>query len=405
MLYTDTKTVSDDTILTLEDMNKTILCIGDVTYKLYLPNYINSPIYSESDGMVPMGTILNIIVLNKKLTVEIKSTYIDHVFDKIGKFNDVFSYIILYTKNGWIPIADVVSPVGEIGYVYGGSGNNGDTVKNCDEFNPNSDLWSSKTDMPSPERYGLAASTINYKGYVYGGYYYYYDGSGHQIYLRDCDEYNSDLDSWLSKADIPAPTREYLAATTIEDNGYEFSIVYGGDNDSNQPIQDCDGYDPDYDEWHSLTNIPSPARTMLTASFILGKGYIYGGTDDSYNDLRDCDSFYQNTWTSKTDLPVPERSQFAATTILNKTYLFAGYGGGTIIDDCDEYDPDTWTSKTNMPFFTTFLSASTMNNKGYVYGGDSSHTDECSEYDSVGDSWVSKANMLTDRSNAAASSI
>ena len=86
------------------------------------------------------------------------------------------------------------------GYVYGGY-DGSSYLQDTDEYNP--DTWSSKTNMPTPARGYLAASTISDKGYVYGGYRNF----------QDTDEYNPD--TWTSKSDMPAPGRHDLAASTI----------------------------------------------------------------------------------------------------------------------------------------------------------------------------------------------
>jgi hypothetical protein len=92
--------------------------------------------------------------------------------------------------------------VSSVGYVYGGY--SGVVYwQDCDSWDESS--WSSETDMPTPARYGLAASTIGGTGYVYGGY-----GSD---YLRDCDSW--DESSWANETDMPTPGRRYPAASTI----------------------------------------------------------------------------------------------------------------------------------------------------------------------------------------------
>lgn len=51
--------------------------------------------------------------------------------------------------------------------------------------------------------YGFYKST---RIYIYGG-----SGIGE---LKDCDEYKSD--NWISRADMPNPARQFLAASTIK---------------------------------------------------------------------------------------------------------------------------------------------------------------------------------------------
>ncbi|TET75199.1 MAG: hypothetical protein E3J43_08760 [Candidatus Heimdallarchaeota archaeon] len=266
-------------------------------------------------------------------------------------------------------------------YIYGGT--DGTNLQDCDEYNP--DTWTNKTNIPSPGRYTLAASTINNKGYIYCGF-----SAG---YLQDCDEYTPD--TWDSKTDTPSPGRNGSAASTIEDKGY----IYGGTDGFY--LDDCDEYTPD--TWANKTDMPLPGRRALEASTIDNKGYIYCGYDGST--LQDCDEYTPDTWANKTNVPLPTRFEPAASTINNKGYVYCGYGAG-YLQDCDEYTPDTWVSKTDTPSPGRFeLAASTLNNKGYIYGGDTgSHIQDCDEY--TPDTWVSKTNIPTPgRSELAASTI
>jgi len=264
----------------------------------------------------------------------------------------------------------------ENGYIYGGHG-----YISCAEYLSYIDTWVAKTDMPSPNRYYLSASTINKKGYIYGGY------SGGT--LQDCDEY--DPDTWTSKTDMPSPGRYRFAASTINDKGY----IYGGYS----YLQDCDEYDPD--TWTSKADLLNYGRQYLAASTINDKGYIYGGYGGS-SYLQDCDEYDPslNIWTSKLDMPLPARQFLAATTIKNKGYIYGGHDGSSYLQDCDEYDPDTWTSKTDMLVAGGQGCASTIDNKGYHY-----YNRTCTEYDTDADNWTAKADMLENNYNYAASTI
>lgn len=269
-------------------------------------------------------------------------------------------------------------------YVYGGYG--GAFLKDTDEYNP--DTWTSKTDIPSPARRYMTASTVSNKGYIYAGH----DGSNR---LQDTDEY--DTDTWTSKSNMPSPGRRGLAASTISDKGY----VYAG-WDGSSYMRDTDEYDPD--TWVSKSNTPSPGRYMHAASTIDDKGYIYGGDSSAY--LSDTDEYDPDTWTSKSDIPSPGRKSLDASTISDKGYIYAGYIG-SYLQDTDEYDPDSWTSKSNIPSpARQTLAASTVSDKGYVFGGSISGgaLQDTDEYDP--DTWVSKTDMPSPaRFGFAASSI
>ena len=240
-----------------------------------------------------------------------------------------------YNPDAWTSKTNMPSPhrsqlaastIEGAGYSYCGSDGSGG-IQDTEEYVP--DTWTSKSNAPSPARYALAASTIGAKGYIYAGT----DGSP----LQDTDEY--DPDTWSNKATIPSPARYLPTATSISTKGY-LMAGYGGGN-----LQDTDEYSPN--TWSSKTNMPSPGRYTATASTIGSYGYIFGGTDGSAK--QDTDQYTPDTWTSKTNMPSPARQSLGSSTIVSAIYLYAGSDGSSTLQDTDEYNPDTWTSKSNMP--------------------------------------------------------
>ena len=306
---------------------------------------------------------------------------------------DIFCNLLIQ-KTDWIisedsewpcePSGIEPEPLLNCGYAYGGY------TQDCDKFDSSLNTWINKTDMPLPARSFLAASTINNLGYVYGG-----DGGS---YLRDCDKYDP-LDVWASRTDMPTPVRSVLAASTISNSGY----VYGGTSAPNVRLQDCDEYTPD--TWVSKTDMPTPGRYLLAASTIGNAGYIYGGA--AVISYQDCDEYTPDTWVSKTDMPLPARRGLAASTIGSSGYVYGGHNGSVYFQDCDEYTPDTWVSKTDMLTpARTYFAASTIGSSGYIYGGHDggSALQDCDKYRL--DTWISKADMpVPARNKLAASTI
>jgi len=143
----------------------------------------------------------------------------------------------------------------------------------------------------------------------------------------------------------------------------------------------------------------------------LNKGYIFSGyAAIAY--LQDCDEYdsVANSWISMTDMDTTGRIYLAASTILNKGYVYGGWDPTLFLrNNCDEFDPslNSWLAKTNMISGRAYHSASTILNKGYVYGGnDGSYTRACDEYNSIDDEWTNKADMpVSARGLLAASTI
>jgi hypothetical protein len=89
------------------------------------------------------------------------------------------------------------------GYIFGGQEALSVTLQSTVEYDP--DVWTSKTDMLVPI-FKMAASTVLNKGYICGG------ASGP---IDETYEYNPSTDSWSSKADIPFPARSHFDGSTI----------------------------------------------------------------------------------------------------------------------------------------------------------------------------------------------
>jgi N-acetylneuraminic acid mutarotase len=124
--------------------------------------------------------------------------------------------------------------------------------------------------------------------------------------------------------------------------------------------------------------------------------YVFCGYDGSVpGRLQDTDEYdaSANSWSNRTNCPSPTRFYLSAVTLSNKGYIFGGDAGYAYLQDNDEYVPDTWTSKTDMPTPARgHGAASDVSNKGYMccgdqYGG-ATKLKDCDEY--TPDTWASK---------------
>ena len=142
-------------------------------------------------------------------------------------------------------------------------------------------------------------------------------------------------------------------------------------------------------------------------SFPVGEsGYVFCGRSASY--LQDCDEYDPDTWTNKTDAPSPVRVYLAASTILNKGYVYGGSDGSGYLQDCSEFDFDIWSSKTDMPSpGRALFAATTILDKGYVFGGYIVSNDDIRDTDEYDpDTWTAKTDMpLPTRYGLSASTI
>jgi len=284
------------------------------------------------------------------------------------------------------------------GYTTGGLASNFSThLGNTDEYTPSGDSWAAKTSRGGIHSHGAC----NLAGYIYN----FSGKSGSSSWSNYCGQFDASGNTWTEKTNVISPTRAYVACADANDKGY----ICGGQNASGgASLQDCDEYDQSGDSYTSKADLPAPARKNLASgNTILGLIYVCGGEDAAR--LQDCDQYNPSgdSWTNKADTPAPARRNCAASTISDKGYIYGGDGTtGWPNVDCDEYDPvgNSWTNKADMTG-TDNPAASTMGSKGYVYGGyTSAVSTQCLEYDPAGNSWATKSSFTTARyANRAAS--
>lgn len=255
------------------------------------------------------------------------------------------------------------------GYIFGGY-IAPDSIRDCDRYTAETNVWTNKADIPLPARSDLKASTIGTSLYAYGG------SNGGT--LSDCDGYTPDV--WVSKTNMLAGKSNH-SASTIGSAGY----VYCGWGSANVR---CDEYTPTTDTWANKTDLPSPARVHSAASTINNKSYVYCGQTYAGHGMQDCDEYDPNlnTWASKTDTPLPARYDLAASTIGSAGYIYGGYSGG---NHCDEYLAigDVWASKTDISISVSSHAASTIGSAGYVYDSNQ----HCLRF--IPNTWTTMANF------------
>ena len=164
-------------------------------------------------------------------------------------------------------------------YAIGGSttlrkGNNNDLIfvstAAVEEYDPVSDTWTQKADMPTP-RFGLAAAVVKNKIYCIGGM----NEDNNPDILSTVEEYDPALDKWTEKADMPTP-RYTLSASAVNNKIY---CMGGSNRDDNLAVTDLavtEEYDPIADKWKTKAEM-IVGRFNPSTSAVNGKIYVIGG--------------------------------------------------------------------------------------------------------------------------------
>lgn len=266
--------------------------------------------------------------------------------------------------------------------------------------------WAPKTDMNIP-RYNSGVCEVNGKIYAIGG-----DDTGSGINApgsQAVEEYDPLTDAWTVKANMPTGRTDFSVAVV---NGRIYAI--GGWRNLNQTGQDglatVEMYDPKSNEWETRTDMPT-ARAGMATSVVNGKIYVIGGTLIPAWQNTDKVEIYDpvsNTWETATGMP-RSRGYVVAGTVNNKIFVIGGRSDNGIGWSLNhEYNPesDTWSVKASLPYARVNTTASVLDGKIYVIGGSdfmgAPGTSTVQEYNPSTDSWTLRSAMPTERTTLGA---
>jgi len=148
-------------------------------------------------------------------------------------------------------------------YAIGGHLSPGIDFATVEEYDPATDTWIKKADMPTA-RASLSTSVVNGKIYAIGG--------GWLDFLSTLEEYDPATDTWTKKADMP--TAKKLVSTSAV-NGKIYAIG-GGTALGETVFSTVEEYDPATDTWTKKADMPT-ARWFHSTSVVNGKIYAIGG--------------------------------------------------------------------------------------------------------------------------------
>ena len=168
----------------------------------------------------------------------------------------------------WALSASVVD--GKIYVIGGGLGLAGGLapLSTVEVYNPETDTWVKKADMPTP-RDALSTSMVNGKIYAIGGRPGFFAGGSP---LPAVEEYNPGTDTWTEKSDMPT-ARWGLSTCVVNEKVYAV-----GGTDGSIALSTVEVYDPRTDTWMDEADIPT-ARWQLSTSVVDGKIHAIGGRD------------------------------------------------------------------------------------------------------------------------------
>lgn len=285
----------------------------------------------------------------------------------------------------------------------GGGSSSGATTPSAAPLTPAGPpiIWTTKRPMPTP-RTELGVATVNNRLYAIGGY------SGTALpgsVLQTVEEYDPTTDAWTRKADMPTPRRQ-LVVVAVNGRIYAIGGVDFTSNTSSVTYSYAtEEYDPATDTWTAKASMPTDGG----ANSILGNRFIGGAAANGriyiavYNNpgtpwLTHAHEYdpATNTWTSKTAPPF-NYTRYAVASHGNTIYALSDIG------EFAEYDPskDAWTIRppTTTSRFRTGLTSS--GGKVYSAGGGtgSSAVSTVEEFDPITHNWAVRASLPSSRTS------
>ena len=261
----------------------------------------------------------------------------------------------------YLAVGFSIGSKGYIGTGFDGSNN----LQDFWEFDPSSNTWSQKADFAGGVRAAAVGFSISSKGYIGTGAA---DNSptGDR---KDFWEYDPVTNVWTRKADLPGVERQVATGFSIGNNGY----IGIGRNVYFNYFQDFWEYNSSTDTWTQKANFAGSPRYAAVGFGIGTKGYLGTGTDATVTQYTFRKDFWEynpatDAWTQKADFGGTARELAVGFSIGTKGYI----GTGLHTSDFWEYDQGTnsWIQKAN---FTgqgrNMATGFSVNGKGYLGTG------------------------------------
>lgn len=259
--------------------------------------------------------------------------------------------------------------IGTKGYL--GTGNGNDFYNHADfwEFDPATNVWAQKADVPGG-RYNAVGFSIGNKGYIGTGY------STNNGYLYDFEEYDPATNVWTTKAPLPGFARAYAVGFGTTTKGY---IGTGFRGYANPLLEDFWEYNPANDSWTQIANYGGGVMNGGAAFSIGTKGYV-GTGQFAYGNFSNVltKEFWEydpatGIWTRKADYGGTARQEDVGFSIGSKGYIGQGEDG-VVSDPADywEYNPatDSWILAGIVPAIGhSYPTAFTVGTKAYIGTG------------------------------------
>ena len=253
-------------------------------------------------------------------------------------------------------------------YAIGGAGPVYQALRTVEEYDPATDTWTTKSEMPTA-RQGLSTSVANGKIYAIGGGVASSSSYTSVKTFSTVEEYNPATDTWTTKSEMPT-ARGWHSANVLDGRIYVIGGSSAAGPSGGTAILAVEVYEPATDSWTQKGDIPARRGAGFTC-VVDGKIYAFGGYG-GLNKVHEYDPV-TDTWIQKANMPTRRRG--LSTSVLHgKIYAIGGHPGSSPypgLATVEVYDPatDTWTTAPDMPTGRCGVRTSVVDGKIYAFGG------------------------------------
>ncbi|MBI3258199.1 MAG: hypothetical protein HYZ54_01770 [Ignavibacteriae bacterium] len=188
---------------------------------------------------------------------------------ELGDFKDFYKYS--QSESKWKPVKQFLGPpnhhpsfftINNRAYVCTGHDRAGvQVLKSNYEYNPETNTWAKKADLPAKGRVGAIGFAINNLGFIGGGF----DEVGTGEFYRDFYVYNPVTDLWNTTVPpFPDMNGTFAAVSTVIGN-----IAYAGTGENNLYISNTNWY-----SFHDQSVAVHESTNEGSAKLISSRGYV-----------------------------------------------------------------------------------------------------------------------------------
>ena len=263
----------------------------------------------------------------------------------------LFPFVVFGQYNVWTKLNDVGMgkreratgfSIGSLGYLCGGLDTAEVIHKDLWAYDPQTDAWTQKADLPGAARRDAISFVIDNYAFVGSGMDSISGPTGNT--LKDFWRYNPNTNTWSTIADFPGAGGEgiyFATGFSVGGKGY----LCGGKTGPNLYSNQLWEYKPSNNQWIQRANFPGGVRYQLLSFVVGSKAYVGMGTDQNiFKKDMYCYDPGANNWQAIAPFPGYERGAASTFALEERGFVCLGNNGG-LLSDLIEYNPktDSWT--------------------------------------------------------------